>query len=110
MIKGIPMTLGDGNEYTIPPLTLGALEDHADDIASLDTLTGPEAAKVIVAVVHRALARNYPKLTIQDVRELIDIDTMQSVFAATMGAAGAKRKEGAGAGEAKAVNPKPRRR
>ncbi len=109
MIKGIPMMLGDGAEYVIPPLTLGALEDHADDISSLDTLTGPEAAKVIVAIVTRALIRNYPKITVKDVRELIDIDSMQAVFAATMGAAGATKRE-PGAGEAKAVSPKPRRR
>ena len=109
MIKGIPMTLGDGAEYIIPPLTLGALEDHADDISSLDTLDGPQAAKVIVAIVHRALLRNYPKLTIKDVRELIDLDSMQSVFTATMGAAGLKARD-ASAGEASAISRKPRRR
>lgn len=109
MIKGIPMTLGDGNEYTIPPLTLGALEDHAEAIESLDTLAGPAAAKVIVAVVHRALVRNYPKITLKQVGELVDIDTMQAVFAATMGAAGATRRDAA-AGEARAASPKPRRR
>jgi hypothetical protein len=109
MIKGIPMTLGDGKEYVIPPLTLGALEDHADDISTLDTLAGPEAAKVIVAIVHRALVRNYPKLTIADVRELIDLDSMKDVFAATMGASGMKAKD-AGEGEARAISRKPRRR
>lgn len=109
MIKGIPMTLGDGNEYTIPPLTLGALEDYADEINSIDTLAGPEAAKVIVAVVHRALVRNYPKLTPKDVGELIDLDSMQAVFAATMGAAGATARS-AEPGERKAASPKPRRR
>lgn len=109
MIKGIPLTLGDDKEYVIPPLTLGALEDLADDIARLDAVAGPEAAKIIVTVVHRALVRNYPKITPADVRELIDLDTMMDVFTATMGAAGAKRRE-AGVGEAKAASPKPRRR
>ena len=109
MIKGIPMTLGDGKEYVIAPLTLGALEDHAEDIEKMDQLAGPQAAKVIVSVVHRALVRNYPKITLKEVSELVDLENMQAVFAATMGAAGARKMDQA-MGEVKAASPKPRRR
>lgn len=110
MIKGIPMTLGDGNEYVIPPLTLGALEDFEDDIASIDIAAGPKAARTIVDISLRALIRNYPDITRNDVRELIDLANMEEVFVATMDVSGAKRKALETEGEVEAVSGKQRRR
>lgn len=109
MIKGIPLTLGDGKEYVIAPLTLGAFEDLSDAISSVGDGLGLDTVKNIVDVVHRSLQRNYPKMTRDEVRELLDLENMQDVFTACMDVSGAKRKE-IEAGEAKAVTAKRPRR
>ena len=104
------MTLGDGKEYVIAPLTLGALEDFNDQIQGIgeaDTIT---AARTIVDVASASLQRNYPALTRDHVRHLIDLENMREVFESCMDASGAKRKALEASGEAKAVSAKPRRR
>lgn len=101
MIKGIPMTLGDGREYIVPPLTLGALEDNQEAIeASTDELSAT-SIRAMIDIAHAALRRNYPELTRGDVRELIDVAIMGDVFTACMDVSGLKRKamEDAAAGE-----------
>jgi hypothetical protein len=103
MIPGIPMILGDGKEYTIPPLTLGALEDlqdRIDKVAGLDK----ESIAAMIDVTHASLRRNYPELTRAEVRELVDVANMQDVFEAAMDASALKRRalEEAAAGVADA--------
>lgn len=91
MIPGIPMTLGDGKEYVIPPLTLGALEDLQDRI---DKVAGVDSASIgtMIDVGLAALKRNYPDITREDVRQLMDLENMEEVFTSALDASGLKRR------------------
>jgi hypothetical protein len=112
MIKGIPHTLGDGKEYVIAPLTLGALEDLQDAISSVGDNLDQATITTMIDVAHASLSRNYPEMTRDEVRELIDIENMGDVFRSCMDVSGLKRRalEIAETGEPKAANPRGRRR
>jgi hypothetical protein len=109
-VSGIPITLGDGKEYVIAPLTLGALEDHGDAINQMGDLTAG-SVKTAIDIAHSSLRRNYPDMTREQVRDLIDIANMDRVIEACMDVSGLKRKEleeaqaAAGAGEAQREAP-----
>lgn len=102
-VKGINLVLGDGETYVLAPLTLGAIEDMQDAISSVGDDLSPAAVKAIIDVAHSSLKRNYPDMSRNEARELIDIANMMSVFEATMDVSGLKRKaleEGEAKGEA----------
>ncbi len=45
-----------------------------------------------IEVIHSALSRNYPELTIEDVEELVDLGNFSEVFQAVMGVSMLKKK------------------
>ena len=101
-VKGINLVLGDGETYVLAPLTLGAIEDMQDAINGVGTELSPAAIKAIIDVAHSSLKRNYPDMTRNDARELIDVANMMDVFEACMDVSGMKRKalaEGEAKGE-----------
>jgi hypothetical protein len=104
-VAGIPLVMGDGNTYVIAPLTLGAIEDMQGAIGDVGGELSPAAIKAIVDVTHASLKRNYPEMTRNEARELVDIGNMMAVFEACMDVSGMKRKaleEGEAPGEASA--------
>lgn len=110
MLKGETLTLADGKEYTLAPLTLGALEDYADRIEQL-AFGGvdKESVQTVIEVAHASLKRNYPDMTRDQVRDLIDLSMMGEVLGAAMSASGINPKV-PGAGEAQGARSKARRR
>ena len=93
MAKGITLTLGDGKDYILPPLTLGALEDFQDRIAAMES--GGLDKDTIATTIDVALAslkRNSPEMTRDMVRERIDLEVMAEVFEAVMDVSGLRRK------------------
>lgn len=82
-IKGIVVSLG-GVDHVVPPLTLGALEDHEEQIAAIDTLPRNAQLRLIVDLAHRSLVRNYPDLDRRAVAELVDVANAHQVYAALM--------------------------
>lgn len=101
-VKGITVPLG-GQDYVIPPIALGALEQLQERISKFtgDVTDALQVATVIDAA-HAALKRNYPDITRADVADLIDVANMADVFTAVMDVSGLKRKglEAAPMGEA----------
>lgn len=101
MIKGIAIDLG-GAEYTVPPLSLAAVEAFQDRLAGFDgTLSAPSVG-LVLDVAHAALKRNYVTITRAELAELIDLGNMGEVFEAVMDVSGLRRKESE-AGKAKAA-------
>lgn len=92
MVRGIPLMLGDGKEYTVAPLTLGALEDYGDALNNIGALDKASVATTI-DVALASLKRNYPDMTREQVRNLIDVENMDRVFQACMDVSGLLRKE-----------------
>jgi hypothetical protein len=90
MIKGVWMDLG-GQIYTVPPLSLGAVEALQDRLASF---TGGDLKSVgtVIDALHMALVRNYPEITREQVAEMVDLGTMQEIMEAVMDVSGLKRK------------------
>lgn len=98
VIKGTAVEM-DGIEYIIPPLTLGAIQELQAEVESMaDPKTnGPERFNSMAKIVHRAMLRNYPDLTIERVKnELLDMGNVFEVTSAVMGASGFVPKGAAG--------------
>ena len=96
-MKGIKLTLGDGAEYVVAPLTLGALEDLQEKIEAVDGTMTAANISTIIDVTTASLKRNYPDMTREQVRDLVDVENMGDVFEACMDISGMKAKEAASA-------------
>jgi hypothetical protein len=99
------------DEYRIPPLGFEELKDFEDDIRALREMQGglPTKAQmgIISRMVHAALARNYPKLTIEDVRPMIDVGNCQRLIATVMALSGYEKGGGDEPGETRASTGTP---
>ncbi len=100
---GIPLPLG-GVEYIVPPLSINGNIQYGDQIAAINNTDDPVAqGKLMRDVIHAALVRNYPDITVELVGEHVDLGNMQELFEAVMDVSGLKRKslEAGAAGEVK---------
>ena len=97
MIKGIDTDIG-GTVYTVPPLSLGAVERFQDRLAAP---TGSDIIDITLA----ALKRNYPDLTRDELAEQIDVENVQRVIEAVMQISNLVPE----AGEARPAGRRPRR-
>jgi hypothetical protein len=93
-LNGVPLKLGS-KEYILPPLNLAALEKYwpvieswAEPPAKL-TQRFSEGAEVI----HAALARNYPELTLTEVKEGLDLPSFPAALAALLEVSGLARRD-----------------
>jgi hypothetical protein len=101
-LKGIAIAMGDA-VWTIPPLSLGAIEVLQSRISAFrGDVSDPEQIATVIDAAHSALRRNYPDITREQVAEMVDLGNMAEVFEAAMDVSGLKRKalEGATPGEA----------
>lgn len=107
MVKGIRMTLG-GVDYIVPPLSLGALEDLQGELEAFTGDVSSASIKTVIDATTRALKRNYPDISRDQVRESIGLENMGEIMEALMDVSGLRRRqieEGAGTGEGTPGNP-----
>jgi hypothetical protein len=91
-IKGISLDLA-GQLLVVPPLSLGAMEQLQDSLASFTgDISDRKQVATAIDAAHAALRRNYPEMTREDVAELVDVSNMVDVFQAVMDVSGARRK------------------
>lgn len=86
MIKGTQIKLGD-TEYMVPTLNFDALQEREADIAVMLAIAGiPKKPEVqaFVRVVHAALARNYPDLTVEQVAKVVDLSNFTALLKAVV--------------------------
>lgn len=93
--RGAPFDLG-GTTYTVPPLSLGAIEEFESRIAEFEQLQVIEQVRFVVDLAHRALSRNYPELKRADLAELIDMRNAFELFTAILQESGLIKVEGGG--------------
>ncbi len=77
--------------YRVPPLGFRAVQELAGDIESLAKMgRRPTAAqmKVVATIVQSALARNYPKITVDEVLDMLDMGNWQPCLGAVLQIAG----------------------
>lgn len=89
--EGVPVGLG-GITYTVPPLSLGALRRLWPRIQTLRSAEGggatPDQLNVMLEVLHAAIARNYPELTLDELAELVDVRNVAAIADQVMSASG----------------------
>ncbi len=89
MIPGVTIQMG-GNDWLVPPLTLGHLRRLDPSIKALTSGDVEKVLSAICTIVAAALSRNYPEMTEQRVEDLIDLGNRDAVVAAVLGNSGLK--------------------
>lgn len=87
MIKGKEIELG-GKTYIVPPLNLAMVEHFQDQLINYTGGIDPQSVRLVAEVTHAALKRNYPELTLEEVKDVLDLGNMVEVFSAVLQVAG----------------------
>ena len=87
-IDGEKLVLG-GREFIVPPINLKRLkqlypliETLAQETDALKQMDGTSQ------ILHAALTRNYPEITLDEVEEMVDLGNFASVLKAVLGGSG----------------------
>jgi len=94
LLNGVKVSMS-GQEYILPPLTLGTLKrlgGKLNTLANITTVPNEEQCDVMCEIVHASLTRNYPEVTKETLYEMLDLGNMQVVFQAVLGVSGIKEK------------------
>ena len=83
--RGTPVEIG-GTRYIVPALSVGAMERWWDLITG-EIMNQPEASsdprfflRKVAEFCYEALKRNYPELTLEQVKELVDFDNAAEII------------------------------
>lgn len=95
LIKGITVNMG-GADYIIPPLNLDQVEELLPEINSFKDLVAlhamtKEQRDTLLKVTLAAMNRNYPEMTTEELRKLIDAGNALEVWLGIMGVSGLKK-------------------
>lgn len=98
MLDGVSVKMM-GEEFTIPPLNFAQIKKLQPVIAQFTavktgTVFSIEQIEGISKVVHAAMSRNYPQITLEEVEEMIDLTNAETVINAVMNNSGFVRPEG----------------
>src|SRR5215469_100780 len=108
MIPGATVVMG-GQQWTVPPLTLGQLRRLMPKVRQLTEIgvsMGETQIGVLVEIVAAALQRNYPEATPDMVENLLDLGNADTVLNAVLTGSGLKLR-GYRLGEAAAPGANP---
>jgi hypothetical protein len=93
------------DEYRIPPLGLGDIQELAPEIEKLKGITqlpDKDQMDAVFKIVHCALLRNYPDHPMSETRAMVDLGNFQEILGKVMGIAGFMKVSGVPSGEVKA--------
>lgn len=87
--------------YRVPPLSFRSLQELADEVEGLKDMVRPTAAQMttIEKIVHSALVRNYPAMTVAEVSDMMDVGNYEHVLSAALSIAGFTRARETAPGE-----------
>jgi hypothetical protein len=106
MIPGVAVAMG-GQDWIVPPLTLGQLRRLMPKVRQLTEIgasMGEAQINVLIDIVTAALQRNYPETTPDKVENLLDLGNASAVLNAVLTGSGLKP-GGPAMGEASAPGP-----
>jgi len=96
------VTIGD-EAYRIPPLGFLQIQEFGEDVASLDKIEGNrpsnEQMQTIFRIVHAAMSRNYPDLTVEEVADMIDLGNYTQILIVVLAISGFEKRSAAPQGE-----------
>ncbi len=107
MIEGRTVNIG-GTDYTVPPFPMKLIRLHPEwirSVRSIEDIPTAEQTEAIVGIIHSAIARNYPDVSMEALEDALDIRTALEALAAVMDVSGMQRvKPGDKSGEAEPVS------
>ena len=92
MFPGVTIAMG-GQDWLVPPLTLGQLRRLMPKLRQLTEIgasMGETQIGVIVEIVAAALQRNYPEVTADTVENLLDLGNASAVLNVVLTGSGLK--------------------
>jgi hypothetical protein len=95
VIPGIMVAMA-GQQWTVPPLTLGQLRRLMPKVRQLTDIgaqMGETQIGVLTEIVAAALQRNYPDITAETVENLLDLGNAGAVLNAVLTGSGLKAQE-----------------
>jgi hypothetical protein len=108
MIPGVLVTMA-GQDWVVPPLTLGQLRrlmPKVRELTEIGASMGESQIGVLVEIVTAALQRNYPDMSADQVENLLDLGNASAVLNAVLTGSGLKPR-GAALGEGAALGTLP---
>jgi hypothetical protein len=87
---GIWVRIGD-EEYRVAALGFRALQDLAEDVATLQNMgqmPTREQMEVVIRIVHAAMLRNYPSMSMETVADMLDLANFEKILNAVMNITG----------------------
>jgi len=103
LLSGVKVQMG-GRDFTLPPLTLGALKKIGDKIyilSEMSSIPTPDQIDAMAQIILSSVNRNYPEVKQDELIELLDLGNLKSVFEAVLGASGIVR----GSEPGEVINP-----
>lgn len=83
-IKGVEIEI-NGDKFVCPPLNLRAIEQVQEKLQTFDSKTPFEQLPIVAEVAQLALVRNYPDMTVEQLKDGIDLGNMAEIMNAVMG-------------------------
>ena len=92
MIRGTVVTIGN-TKYILPPLNINGLERHARLLKAgmsgeLTSEVAVEKFGELAEMIHSALRRNYPDVTLEQLKEDVDVANFDELFQAIVKTSG----------------------
>lgn len=99
LIDGVKVNIGN-RDFIIAPLNFKAIRKLRARIAALTGDNEDEKFEAFLDIIHSALLRNYPEMTLEDVEELLDLPTSGQVVSIILQHSGFVPKAPGGASKA----------
>ena len=80
-----------GKDFIIPPLSLGQLKKLGPELKAMGQAPQEEQIALMGRVIHLALSRNYPTISVEEVDDMIDLGNIAEVFQAVVNVSGLER-------------------
>lgn len=91
-VKGIKVEFGD-ETFVVAPLNCAFLEDNEESFKNFNfDFQAKSQVSFVVDALTASLARNYPDIRREKVREMLDLGNMHEAMEALMDVSGLKRK------------------
>ena len=91
--EGVRVTLGQ-QVYVVPALTIRQVRAMSEDLAAIKSIVGeptPEQTDSMLRIVQAAVSRNYPDMTVEQLEEVVDLNSLPVVMKAITGQSGLER-------------------
>lgn len=97
MVDGTVLKLGDGKEYVIAPISIGAIKRFGERISQFSTMTLEEQINLSIDLLQASLKRNYPEITKEYIEdELLHMGNIFDIMVTITNASGFVKADGKG--------------